>query len=204
MGVVAQSCCLGQKSDVIQNKKASHCVVAQRRQDAGNNGVFLRCSSPTCPLWAHLHVGANHPAGQSSDQSCSFFSGPPKMRGETRVKGRAKHLEKPKSSLSLTTGCPLITNTGLQILHPSGASPHLRNSMTHACLLPRHSENKRQTDSMPKAQPFREQSGRVSLRWEGIKHPVSCCYRKISSNYRQNGAIAPSYTDPIQSWIHFL
>lgn len=64
--------------------------------------------------------------------------------GGREVKGQAKHLEKPKSSLGLTTGHPFTTNAGFQIrLPPTGASPHLRNSVTHPCLLPRHCEDKK-------------------------------------------------------------
>lgn len=51
------------------------------------------------PRRAHLHVGGRSPGRRNSDQSRSFFSGPPKMQGERKVKGQAKHLEKPKSSL---------------------------------------------------------------------------------------------------------
>lgn len=97
---------------------------------------------PHSPTLSSSTRGGKSPSGRSSDQSRSFFSGHHDA-GETQVKGQAKHLEKPKSSLSLTTGRPFITSARFQIHLPSEASLHLHNSMTHPCLLPRHSENKR-------------------------------------------------------------
>lgn len=139
-------------------QRASYCDVTQRRQEDGNNGVFLRRSTPTPPsLWAHLQAGAKSPSGRSSDQSCPSFSGPPKMQGSKgqrsgKTFGKAKDI-----SVSLVHRTPLQNKHKVQIHLPSGASPHLRNSMTHPQLLLRHWENKRQTDSVPQAQPFREQ-----------------------------------------------
>lgn len=146
----------GSKGRGQPKQRASCCVLVQRRQEDGNNAVLLRRSTPP--------FGLIYTWGQITQQAklgskLLLFHRATKDAGEAKVKGQAKHLEKPKSSLSLTTGRPFITNTRFQIHLPSKASSHLRNSVTHPCLLPRHYENKRQTDSTPKAQPFREQLG---------------------------------------------
>lgn len=81
----------GSKERSQPKQRASYCVIAQRRQEDGNNTVFLRHSTSTRPSPIHptphsasgsFTLGGKSPSGQSPDQSCSVFSGPPKMQGK--------------------------------------------------------------------------------------------------------------------------
>lgn len=157
----------------------------------------LHPHTPPPPPLCLSACGGKSPSGKAQIKATPFFFRATKDVGETKVKGQAKHLEKPKSSLSLTTGCPFIRNARFQIHLPSGASPHLRNSMTHPCLLSRHCENKRQTDSMLKAQPFREQLGLNSTR-HYIRNKK--CNMKLNSFLDESGhsrTLAPSQIETV-------
>lgn len=149
---------MGQKGEVGQNKERP--AVSLSKEDRKTETMQCYCGGRPTPLGSST-CGVRSPSTQQANlrSKLLLFHRATKDVRETKVKGQAKHLEKPKSSLSLTTRRPFITNTRFQIHLPSGASPHSCNSMTHRCLLSRHCENKRQTDSTPKAQPFREQLG---------------------------------------------
>lgn len=199
MKVVAWSRHLGQKREVSQNKEPP--IVSLPKEDRKTetipcswgipppHGPLLYTPPPT-PLQAHLHLGANLPAGKARIKAAQFSPGHQRCRGK-KVKGRAKHLEKPKSSLSLTTGHRFMTNTRFQIHLPSGAWGHLRNSMTHPRLLPRHCVK---TKGKPIAgvKPNPSGSSRVLIKPDstyGVKDSVSCCSGEIIRNCPRSAAI---------------